>query len=519
MIKDYLKKNWINILIIAVFIVCAFAMAQYHELWSDEAQSWLIARDLSVPEIIGYIRYEGTPPLWVLTIKLFMFLGVTYETYFIIPIIFMSLGLLFLYSKFDIPWYLKILFPFTYYVFFQTTIVVRSYSMILLGIAMMYYFFPQRYEKTWKFYFALLYFMSISLQSYFVAGSFYAMMLLFLLKDYKKLDEKTRKRMIIVSCLIFLTFLALLIMIFPNANVGFGGNGGKSLFYIIGESTLADSNKIIQYISTAIIIGFVIYIVINRFKEVEDKNEAIKEVEIICVSFPLIVTFLFIHAQVRYFAILYFMIVLYFIENKKYPLVKTLLTFIFITQIVWNVQSCVFDYHEKYGVGEEIANFLKEIEYENKVVDTINFHIVEVAPYFDKNVFYHSYHTEKAFYSWNLATPYSETEDLLKSNADIYLIPLLNDGLKGSEVTARYSINVADFIFAADYDKYTVYSFNACIPQKGQVNEHDTFFIYVNDRVKKEMEEKNIQLEQENRTFNFYDDNKEWVGTINFSEL
>ena len=118
-----------------------------------------------------------------------------------------------------------------------------------------------------------------------------------------------------------------------------------------------------------------------------------------------------------------------------------------------------------------------------------------------------------------MATPYDETEDLLKSNADIYLIPLLNDGLKGSEVTARYSINVADFIFAADYDKYTVYSFNACIPQKGQVNEHDTFFIYVNDRVKKEMEEKNIKLEQENRTFNFYDDNKEWVGTINFSEL
>src|SRR6266568_1116976 len=44
--------------------VAGFALAQ-HEKWGDEAQSWLIARDLSLPRIWFYeLCYEGTPGLW-----------------------------------------------------------------------------------------------------------------------------------------------------------------------------------------------------------------------------------------------------------------------------------------------------------------------------------------------------------------------------------------------------------------------------------------------------------------------
>jgi hypothetical protein len=37
----------------------------YHEKWADEAQAWLIARDLSLWRIFSYeLRYEGSPGLW-----------------------------------------------------------------------------------------------------------------------------------------------------------------------------------------------------------------------------------------------------------------------------------------------------------------------------------------------------------------------------------------------------------------------------------------------------------------------
>jgi hypothetical protein len=38
--------------------------ALHHELWRDEAQAWLVARDLSIPDILRNAPHEGSPVLW-----------------------------------------------------------------------------------------------------------------------------------------------------------------------------------------------------------------------------------------------------------------------------------------------------------------------------------------------------------------------------------------------------------------------------------------------------------------------
>ena len=73
--------------IVISFIIFTLLIANYHEHWADEAQSFLIARDTSLADLLGYMKYEGTPPLWVLLIKLFIFLGGTYDAFFILPIL------------------------------------------------------------------------------------------------------------------------------------------------------------------------------------------------------------------------------------------------------------------------------------------------------------------------------------------------------------------------------------------------------------------------------------------------
>ena len=61
----------INIIVFITFAVLALVIGINHEPWADEAQSWIIARDASVSEIIWDVsRYEGTFPLWFLTIKI-----------------------------------------------------------------------------------------------------------------------------------------------------------------------------------------------------------------------------------------------------------------------------------------------------------------------------------------------------------------------------------------------------------------------------------------------------------------
>ena len=75
---DVKKQKYIEIVIkvciILLFIFLSFTIAGSHEHWSDEAQSFLLARDNTLGEIFHYIKYEGTPGLWVLIIKVFILL-------------------------------------------------------------------------------------------------------------------------------------------------------------------------------------------------------------------------------------------------------------------------------------------------------------------------------------------------------------------------------------------------------------------------------------------------------------
>ena len=51
--------------VLGLWIAVTTFTLNYHEKWADEAQAWLIARDLSLPRIFFYeLRYEGSPGLW-----------------------------------------------------------------------------------------------------------------------------------------------------------------------------------------------------------------------------------------------------------------------------------------------------------------------------------------------------------------------------------------------------------------------------------------------------------------------
>ena len=51
--------------VLSLWIAVTGFTLTYHEKWADEAQAWLIARDLSLPRIFFYeLRYEGSPGLW-----------------------------------------------------------------------------------------------------------------------------------------------------------------------------------------------------------------------------------------------------------------------------------------------------------------------------------------------------------------------------------------------------------------------------------------------------------------------
>ncbi|CAA6821210.1 MAG: Unknown protein [uncultured Thiotrichaceae bacterium] len=131
-----------EMIVFLLYLCCVLTIAGHHEAWRDEAQAWLLSRDLSFFQLINHISYEGTPALWHLILMLFSKTGFPYETikYINITIIAFSAFVFLRFSPFTLL--TKTLFIFSYYMAWEYSIIARSYSVsiaIIFSIAGFYH--------------------------------------------------------------------------------------------------------------------------------------------------------------------------------------------------------------------------------------------------------------------------------------------------------------------------------------------------------------------------------------------
>lgn len=131
------------------FVSLYLLMAFFHEPMYDEAQAWLIARDASFYDLFFQIpHYEGHPPFWHLILALFAKSVVPFEIGLRIPgalFCFASVWLIVFRSPF--PKGIRCVLPFTYYIFFRYSIVVRPYCMTMLALCLSAITYKKRAEK------------------------------------------------------------------------------------------------------------------------------------------------------------------------------------------------------------------------------------------------------------------------------------------------------------------------------------------------------------------------------------
>jgi hypothetical protein len=127
-IRLWLLQYWPECVTLAVYAALVAFAIPYHESFVDEAQSWQLARSLSLYDLFHtYLRYEGSPGLWHFTLWILIRLHVMYATIHWVcgAIGLVAVSLLVLKSPF--PRYLKLAFPFTYFLLFQYAVIARNY--------------------------------------------------------------------------------------------------------------------------------------------------------------------------------------------------------------------------------------------------------------------------------------------------------------------------------------------------------------------------------------------------------
>ena len=124
-------------LLIAFVAVCALGMVN-HEMWRDEIEAWLIARDSnSVSKLISNLTYVGHPFLWYLLLYFAAKLTHNLEVIKLIHIVIAtSIVYIFIYyAPFDKLQ--KFLFCFGYFPLYEYGVISRNYS---LGIVFIFIF-------------------------------------------------------------------------------------------------------------------------------------------------------------------------------------------------------------------------------------------------------------------------------------------------------------------------------------------------------------------------------------------
>ena len=138
------KGFLLSTVILLLYLVFNGILLAGHELWRDEANVWLIARDMGPLQLFREIKYQGHPCLWYLIAMPFAKLGFPFQTLSVLSFLVMTVAAgLFAYCApfHPITKTVCLLSPmFTYYY----PVVARNYCLIAVLLILLAQFYPKR---------------------------------------------------------------------------------------------------------------------------------------------------------------------------------------------------------------------------------------------------------------------------------------------------------------------------------------------------------------------------------------
>jgi hypothetical protein len=206
--------------VLGLWIVVVGFTISYHEKWADEAQAWLIARDLDLPAIWFHeLRYEGTPGLWhtILWVAQHVF-HARYDAISYIGMACATAGVALLIFKAPFPRIIRWPLAFTYFMVYQYAVIARPYTLLpLLAFAAAILFKDIRHPECMTV--VLLLLANLSLHGTILAGCFGLLYLVEAVRSWPVLEGRVQRRYMICVSVMAMTFLFLFVILKPTPDV------------------------------------------------------------------------------------------------------------------------------------------------------------------------------------------------------------------------------------------------------------------------------------------------------------
>jgi hypothetical protein len=216
-------QNWCRIgdaVVLLIWMCVTNFTIRYHEKWADEAQAWLIARDLDLRSIWFHeLRYEGSPGLWhtILWVAQHVF-HAGYGTIGYIGLAGATAGAALLIFKAPFPRYIRWPLAFTYFMVYQYAVIARPYTLLpLLAFAAAMLFKDIQHPERMTVVLILL--ANLSFHGTIIAGCIGLAYLIDAIKGWSALGDRVRGRYVFCVAAMAITFIFLFLILKPSPDV------------------------------------------------------------------------------------------------------------------------------------------------------------------------------------------------------------------------------------------------------------------------------------------------------------
>ena len=164
------KKQYFEIVIVMFYSFISFIWLWFHEPWRDEAQAWLIVRDLDFFEILKQLSWEETPGLWHLLLLPMAKMGLPYFSEFILHWVLAVLAITLFVFKSPFNRIVKTIFIFSYFCFFEYVLIARNYNLTILILFLIAALYNNRFKFSILYSLLILLLFNTNIHSFWAAG-------------------------------------------------------------------------------------------------------------------------------------------------------------------------------------------------------------------------------------------------------------------------------------------------------------------------------------------------------------
>ncbi|HEX3067700.1 MAG TPA: hypothetical protein VHX14_03925, partial [Thermoanaerobaculia bacterium] len=163
------------LLLLAAFVAIVSFVAFHHEPWRDEADAWLVVRDIDLTHFFEWTRHAGTPALWYALLAPLAKLGLAYVSQKVVNLAIAAAAVWLLATRSPFSRLTATLLTFSYYMAYEYSVIVRSYALTVLLTFAAAALYRRSRERPIAFALVLLLLFNCNAQGFFIAGTFAAL--------------------------------------------------------------------------------------------------------------------------------------------------------------------------------------------------------------------------------------------------------------------------------------------------------------------------------------------------------